>query len=103
MKDIRPWIPSKPALTVVLVIGPCRGATRQPRPAHRSRPGPDISHYLRLIGTRIDFVPLDADTTEVTLTVRFERKLDPAWYFGPLERYGVREMAAFLIDEMIVR
>jgi hypothetical protein len=62
-----------------------------------------ISHYLKLHGTRIEFESLDAATTRVTLTVRFERKLDPAWYFGPLQRYGVGKMAELLIDEVIVR
>jgi hypothetical protein len=62
-----------------------------------------ISHYLTLHGTRIDLVPLDDSTTEVRLTVDFARKLDPAWYFGPLQRYGVTKMAEFLIDEVIVR
>jgi hypothetical protein len=62
-----------------------------------------ISSYLRLLGTRIDLQPLDDATTEVTMTVRFERKLDPAWYFGPLQRYGVTKMAELLIEEVIVR
>lgn len=62
-----------------------------------------ISHYLNLLGTRIDLEPIGTDATEVTLTVRFERKLDPAWYFGPLERFGVSRMAEHLIDEVIAR
>lgn len=62
-----------------------------------------ISHYLRLLGTRIDLDALGPGRTRITLTVRFERKLDPAWYFGPLERYGVSRMANHLIDEVIER
>ena len=49
-----------------------------------------ISHYLRLQSTRIDLRPIDADTTEISLTVHYERRLDPAWYFGPLQRYRRR-------------
>jgi hypothetical protein len=33
----------------------------------------------------------------VTWTVRFERQLDPAWYFTPMERAAVHEAAKFLI------
>lgn len=62
-----------------------------------------ISHYLDLRGTQVDLNPLDASTTEVMLTVHFDRKLDPAWYFDPLERYGIRKMAEFLIQRIIIR
>lgn len=62
-----------------------------------------ISHYLSLRGTRIDLDPIDAQTTKVTLTVNYQRKLDPAWYFGPLQRYGVERMADLLIEKVITR
>jgi hypothetical protein len=38
--------------------------------------------------------------TRVTWTLRFTRELDPAWYFGPWERYGARTAAAYLIDAL---
>ena len=31
-------------------------------------------------------------------TLRYRRLLDPAWYFGPWERYAVRLAAGYLID-----
>jgi hypothetical protein len=36
-----------------------------------------------------------------TLTVRFRRELDPAWYFGPVERYGVEKAAGYFADEVL--
>lgn len=56
-----------------------------------------ISTYLKLHGTQILLEPIDEKSTKITLTVKFDRKLDPAWYFGPLERYGVKKMADHLI------
>jgi hypothetical protein len=38
--------------------------------------------------------------TEVRWTLRFTRELDPAWYFGPWERYGARTAAGYLIDAL---
>jgi hypothetical protein len=38
--------------------------------------------------------------TEVRWTLRYRRRLDPAWYFGPLERYGVGVAAGYLIDAL---
>jgi hypothetical protein len=38
--------------------------------------------------------------TEVRWTLRWRRRLDPAWYFGPLERHGVRIAAGYLIDAL---
>jgi hypothetical protein len=33
----------------------------------------------------------------VTWTLSYRRRLDPAFYFAPLERYGVRLAADYLI------
>ena len=38
------------------------------------------------------------DRTQVTWTLAYERALDPAWYFGPWERYATRLAAGYLID-----
>lgn len=35
--------------------------------------------------------------TQVRWTASFDRILDPAWYFAPLEQYGVERMAHYLI------
>lgn len=68
-----------------------------------------LSHYLHLHGTQIDFQPLPAQQgpagntpqTKVTLRIAFTRKLDPAWYFEPLQRYAVRQMAKHLITTLM--
>jgi hypothetical protein len=36
----------------------------------------------------------------VEWTLRYRRELDPAWYFGPWERYAVRLAAGYLIDSL---
>jgi hypothetical protein len=39
-------------------------------------------------------------TTQVEWTLQFDRRLNPAWYFGPLESYGASEAAGYLIDAL---
>jgi hypothetical protein len=34
----------------------------------------------------------------LTVTLRYRRTFDPAWYFGPIQRYGMREAAAYLAE-----
>ena len=62
-----------------------------------------FSSYVRLIGTDIRLVTNDNGQTEVSLTVSYERRLDPAWYFQPVQQYAMREMASHLISEVIIR
>lgn len=62
-----------------------------------------ISNYIKLTGTRIDFKEIDSKTTEVTLNIFYIRKLDPYWYFGPLEQYGITKSAEYLLSKIIVR
>lgn len=62
-----------------------------------------FASYLKLYGTLIELQPLDLGGTEITLHINFERKLDPAWYFQPLQQFAVSRMAEFLIDEIMIR
>ncbi len=62
-----------------------------------------ISNYMQLHGTKLQFKPLSAGQTEVTLQIQFDRKLDPFWYFEPLQRFAIEQSAAYLIDEMIAK
>lgn len=62
-----------------------------------------ISHYLRLKGTEIALEKVDEHRTRVTLRIDFQRKLDPYWYFSPIERFGVTKMAELLMTEVIIR
>ena len=60
-----------------------------------------FSHYLSVHGTTIDLAPQADGTTEVSLTIRYRRELDPAWYFGPMQRRAIRESADYLIENVI--
>ena len=62
-----------------------------------------FGNYMRLHGTDIRVHPLTEYSSQVSMTVRYHRKLDPSWYFGPLMRLGVARMADFLIQAMVVR
>ncbi|MEM9532854.1 MAG: hypothetical protein AAGA23_18180 [Pseudomonadota bacterium] len=59
-----------------------------------------LAGYLRILRAEAAFRPT-GQRTEVTLTIDFERKLSPAWYFGPLQKRAVGLMAQHLITEMM--
>jgi Ca2+/Na+ antiporter len=61
------------------------------------------SNYINAHGTEINLIPIDANTTEIRLTVKYERLLDPAWYFDPLQRYATGLLGEYLIGVMIER
>jgi hypothetical protein len=56
------------------------------------------THFLAFRESIVRWEPIDAQTTRVTWTLRYDRGLDPAWYFGPMERYATRLAAGYLID-----
>ncbi|WP_444995233.1 hypothetical protein [Aliikangiella sp. IMCC44359] len=60
-----------------------------------------LSNYLKLRGTKLQFIPVNEQQTRVTLTIYYERLLDPAWYFEPLQEYGVTKGAEFLLAEVV--
>ncbi len=62
-----------------------------------------LSTYVNLIGSEIRFVADANDATRIELTVSYERCLDPAWYFGPIQRHAIEAMAAHLIQEILIR
>ena len=57
-----------------------------------------VAHWLDWRSVDVRWEPASPATTRVRCTVRYARRLDPAWYFGPWERYGVRLAAGYLID-----
>ncbi|MBL4673326.1 MAG: hypothetical protein JKX81_13800 [Arenicella sp.] len=59
--------------------------------------------YLKLHGTQIEFQSLEHGGTENMLQIDFERKLDPVFYFQPVQKFGVSKMAEFLIEEIMIR
>ena len=57
-----------------------------------------VAGWLTWRGAEVRFRPLADGTTEVRWEVEFARKIDPAWYFAPWERLGVRLALEHLID-----
>ncbi len=59
-----------------------------------------IAHWLDWREAEVRWQALDAGHTRVTWTMRYVRRLDPAWYFGPWERYAVTLAAGYLADTL---
>lgn len=57
-----------------------------------------MTHFLTFREALVEWQAIDASTTKVTWTLRYDRGLDPAWYFGPMERYVAEAAAGYLID-----
>ena len=60
-----------------------------------------IANYMRLHGTEFSFEPISDTQTKVTLTITFDRILDPIWYFEPLERFAVKKGAEYFVNEIL--
>jgi hypothetical protein len=59
-----------------------------------------ITHWLSWEAADVRWERVDTAHTRVTWTLRYRRRLDPAWYFAPLERYGVGLAAGYLIETL---
>jgi hypothetical protein len=59
-----------------------------------------MTHFLNWREAVVQWTPIDAHSTRVTWRLRYRRGLDPAWYFGPWERYATRLAAGYLIDSV---
>ncbi len=57
-----------------------------------------MTHFLNWQEAAVTWAPAGPGMTRVTWTLRYRRGLDPAWYFGPWERYAVGLAADYLID-----
>jgi hypothetical protein len=57
-----------------------------------------MTHFLLFRESTVQWEAIDRQSTRVTWTIRYDRRLDPAWYFGPMERYATRLAARYLID-----
>lgn len=56
-----------------------------------------VAHWLDWKSSEVQWTALDAQHTRVNWTLHFDRRLDPAWYFRPWERYATRLAAEYLI------
>ncbi|MFY9226265.1 MAG: hypothetical protein WAQ98_26545 [Blastocatellia bacterium] len=59
-----------------------------------------IAHWLAWQESTIEWQAIDSTHTKVRWTIKYQRLLDPAWYFGPWERYAVGLSAEYLIDNL---
>jgi hypothetical protein len=57
-----------------------------------------IARWLHWRDSDVRWEPAAGGATRVRWTLTYERRLDPAWYFGPWQRYAVRLAAAHLIQ-----
>jgi len=57
-----------------------------------------LTQWIAWDGSEVEWKAVDQQHTLVTWRVHFERQLDPAWYFAPLERAAVHEAAKYLIE-----
>lgn len=56
-----------------------------------------LTQWIRWDSSEIRWFSVDATHTQVVWRIRFERQLDPVWYFTPWERAAVRDAASYLI------
>jgi hypothetical membrane protein len=57
-----------------------------------------FTHWITWGRSVVHWKALDADSTEVTWTLHFDRRLSPSWYFGPFQRYAGEKAVGYLID-----
>ncbi len=57
-----------------------------------------LAHWMRWETSEVWWQPLDAGHTRVTWRIRYQRGLDPAWYFAPWERAAVKAAATYMIE-----
>jgi hypothetical protein len=59
-----------------------------------------LTHWLSWSYADVRWQEIAPNRTRVVWTLAYRRRLDPAWYFAPLERYGVGLAAGYLIDTL---
>lgn len=62
-----------------------------------------LANYMHIDGTDIRFSPQANGRTRVALSVRYERKLDPAWYFGSMQHFAAEQSAKLFLSDIIFR
>lgn len=63
--------------------------------------GTMLSRWVDLERAVVTWRAVDADTTEVTWRLEYERLLQPTVYFAPLQRYGMEQAAGYLLDSVV--
>ncbi|MGJ8561208.1 MAG: hypothetical protein ACSHX3_13315 [Litorimonas sp.] len=60
-----------------------------------------LSHYMDFETWALDMVPLASGQTEVTITIGYNRKLAPSWYFGPLQKKAVGDGLEYALNDIL--
>jgi len=60
--------------------------------------GSKLTQWIRWDSSEVRWHSINAAQTEVVWRVKYERELDPAWYFATWERFAVDEAAMYLIE-----
>lgn len=59
-----------------------------------------MSHWARLESSVVEWAPAEGGT-RVRWTLRAQRKLDPVWYFAPIQTYAAHRAADYLIGAVV--
>lgn len=59
-----------------------------------------LSSYLVWQSSEVLLKPINDNQTQVTWRLSYTRKLDPVWYFGPMQHHYVIQTAKALIDNV---
>ncbi|HKG91143.1 MAG TPA: hypothetical protein VKA84_04605 [Gemmatimonadaceae bacterium] len=59
-----------------------------------------VTHWLAWRGAEVRWEEASPGRTRVRWTLAYRRRLDPAWYFAPLERHAVGLAAGYLIETL---
>lgn len=57
-----------------------------------------FTHWITWGRSVVEWEEVDAETTQVTWTFHFRRRLSPSWYFGPWQRYAGEKAVGYLIE-----
>jgi hypothetical protein len=60
--------------------------------------GSHLAHWLIWRGAEVQWWEESPGKTHIRWTLGYRRSLDPAWYFGPWEKYGVTLAGRYLIE-----
>ena len=59
---------------------------------------PTLARWFAWRHASLAWQPIDGQHTRIRLTISFRRRLDPVWYFGPLQQGLMHEGGGTLLD-----
>ena len=60
-----------------------------------------IAHWMTWKSAEVTWTPIATGETQVTWTLRYDRELDPVFWFAPTERTAVALTADYLLDSLL--